>query len=55
MNGLISWFLIIGGSILLVDGVASLVAFRGQKLFNQVVRLERSLFALSLIVMGVML
>ncbi len=51
----IRWLLIIGGAILLLDGVASAFKFNEQPLFYQFVRLERTLFALILIIVGVFL
>ena len=47
------WLLIIGGAILALDGVASAFKFYAQPLFYQLVRLERTLFALILIIVGV--
>ena len=45
--------LIIGGGILLIDGVASAFKFYNQPLFYQLVRAERTLFALVLLFVGV--
>ena len=47
--------LIIGGAVLLVDAWASLEFVLDKRWFYQVVRLERFLFALLLILLGVCL
>lgn len=51
----IKWLLIIGGGILVLDGVASAFKFHEQAIFYQIVRLERTLFALILVIVGVFL
>ncbi|KKK55201.1 hypothetical protein LCGC14_3076960 [marine sediment metagenome] len=51
----ISWLLIIGGVILLVDAWTSLQFVRDKRWFCQAVRLERLMFALILIIVGVFL
>lgn len=52
---LVKLLLIIGGAILIIDGIASLIKFRDQSTFPQLVRVERTLFALLLVVVGFLL
>ena len=51
----IKLFLIIGSGVLLVDAWASLMFVHDKRWFCQLVRLERLLFALLLILIGVCL
>ena len=51
----VKYLLIIGGVALLIDGIASLIKFRDQSTFPQLVRIERSLFALLVVVIGFLL
>jgi len=51
----VKYVLIIGGVTLLIDGIASLIKFRDQSAFPQLVRIERSLFALLVVVIGFLL
>ncbi len=47
--------LVLGGVALFIDGVASLICFRNQQAFYQLARLERSVFALFVIAVGLWL
>lgn len=51
----VKYLLTIGGAILMVDGIVSIMVFYSQPAFNQLVRLERAVFAILLIFVGVML
>ena len=48
----VRYILSIGGAILFVDATASLIEFYGQPLFYQLVRLERAVFALLVMIIG---
>lgn len=52
---IVKGILFFGGILLLADGVASLIVFRKQEVFNQIVRFERTMFAILLIIGGVYL
>lgn len=47
--------LVFGGIVLFIDGVASLIYFRNQQILYQLARLERSVFALFVIAVGLWL
>ena len=47
--------LVFGGIVLFIDGVASLIYFRNQQILYQLARLERSVFALFVIAVGLCL
>ena len=51
----VRWLLQIGGLILLFDAMSSLSLVHDKRWFCQVIRLERFIFACSLIIVGVCL